>query len=250
MNILVTGGSRGIGKGIVAELLKAGHRVGYCGRKEVDPASVPENAAFFRCDVSDIASHDAMLDEFEKVFGTPPDMLVNNAGVAPEVRNDLLDMTQESFERVIKINLQGPFFLTQNTARRMAKAAEKEPADSRKFRAIVNIGSVSADVASISRGEYCLSKSAVTMATRLFAVRLADLNIAVYELRPGVIKSDMTECVTAKYDKLIAEGLTLQRRWGQPEDIGKAVVMLAAGSLAYSTGQIIGIDGGMTIGHF
>ena len=130
----------------------------------------------------------------------------------------------------------------------MAAAAEKE--EVKKFRCIVNVGSVSADVASINRGEYCLSKSAVTMATRLFAVRLADLGIAVYELRPGIIKSDMTECVTAKYDKLIAEGLTLQRRWGMPEDIGKAVVMLANGTLAYSTGQIIGIDGGMTIGHF
>ena len=250
MNILVTGGSRGIGKGIVAELLKAGHKVAYCGRKEVDPASVPENAVFFRCDVSDIASFDAMLDAFENHFGAPPDMLVNNAGVAPEVRSDLLDMSVESFERVMKINLHGPFFLTQNVARRMAKAAAEEPENAKKFRAIVNIGSVSADVASISRGEYCLSKSAVTMATRLFAVRLADLGIAVYELRPGIIKSDMTECVTAKYDKLIAEGLTLQRRWGQPEDIGKAVVMLAEGKLAYSTGQIIGIDGGMTIGHF
>jgi NAD(P)-dependent dehydrogenase (short-subunit alcohol dehydrogenase family) len=169
--------------------------------------------------------------------------------VAPEVRADLLDMPVSSFERVMRINLQGPFFLTQNVARRMAAQAEKE-GDNPAFRAIVNIGSVSADVASINRGEYCLSKSAVTMATRLFAVRLADLGIAVYELRPGIIKSDMTECVTAKYDKLIAEGLTLQRRWGQPEDIGKAVAMLASGALAYSTGQIIGIDGGMTIGHF
>ncbi len=248
MNVLVTGGSRGIGKGIVTELLKAGHKVGFCGRKEVDPAQVPENAAFFRCDVSDITGFDAMLDAFEARFGGAPDVLVNNAGVAPEVRSDLLDMSQESFERVMKINLQGPFFLTQNVARRMAAAAEKE--EVRKFRCIINIGSVSADVASINRGEYCLSKSAVTMATRLFAVRLADLGIAVYELRPGIIKSDMTECVTAKYDKLIAEGLTLQRRWGMPEDIGKAVVMLANGTLAYSTGQIIGIDGGMTIGHF
>lgn len=249
MRILVTGGSRGIGKGIVSELLKAGHQVGYCGRKAVDPATVPAGANFFQCDVANIEAHDAMLDEFEKAFGAPPEMLVNNAGVAPEVRADLLDMPVSSFERVMRINLQGPFFLTQNVARRMAAQAEKE-GDNPAFRAIVNIGSVSADVASINRGEYCLSKSAVTMATRLFAVRLADLGIAVYELRPGIIKSDMTECVTAKYDKLIAEGLTLQRRWGQPEDIGKAVAMLASGALAYSTGQIIGIDGGMTIGHF
>ena len=250
MKVLVTGGSRGIGRGIVEDLLADGHEVGYCGRKAVDPASVPENAAFFQADVSNIAGHDALLDAFEKHFGSAPDMLVNNAGVAPDVRCDLLDMPVESFDRVMKINLQGPFFLTQNVARRMAKAAECEAEDCRKFRAIVNIGSVSADTASINRGEYCMSKSAVTMATRLFAVRLADLGIAVYELRPGIIKSDMTECVTAKYDKLIAEGLTLQRRWGQPQDIGKAVVMLASGALAYSTGQIIGIDGGMTISHF
>ena len=249
MRILVTGGSRGIGTGIVSELLKAGHQVGYCGRKAVDPATVPAGAKFFQCDVADIEAHDAMLDEFESAFGAPPEMLVNNAGVAPEVRADLLDMPVSSFERVMRINLQGPFFLTQNVARRMAAQAEKEGGNP-AFRAIVNIGSVSADVASINRGEYCLSKSAVTMATRLFAVRLADLGIAVYELRPGIIKSDMTECVTAKYDKLIAEGLTLQRRWGQPEDIGKAVAMLASGALAYSTGQIIGIDGGMTIAHF
>ena len=209
-----------------------------------------ENAAFFQADVSDIAGHDALLGAFEEHFGSAPDILVNNAGVAPDVRCDLLDMPVESFERVMKINLQGPFFLTQNVARRMVKSAENETADNRKFRAIINIGSVSADTASINRGEYCMSKSGVTMATRLFAVRLAELGIAVYELRPGIIKSDMTECVTAKYDKLIAEGLTLQRRWGQPEDIGKAVAMLASGALAYSTGQIIGIDGGMTISHF
>ena len=119
-----------------------------------------------------------------------------------------------------------------------------------KFHCIVNIGSVSADYASINRGEYCLSKAGVAMATKLWAVRLADEGIPVYELRPGVIKSDMTSVVSAKYDKMIAEGLTLQKRWGMPEDIGKAVAMLAEGSLAYSTGQVINIDGGLTIERF
>ncbi len=118
------------------------------------------------------------------------------------------------------------------------------------FHCIVNIGSVSADYASINRGEYCLSKAGVAMATKLWAVRLADENIPVYEIRPGVIKSDMTSVVSAKYDKMIAEGLTLQRRWGMPEDIGKAVAALANGSLAYSTGQVINVDGGLTIERF
>ena len=249
MRILVTGGSRGIGKGIVSELLKAGHQVGYCGRKAVDPATVPAGAKFFQCDVANIEAHNAMLDEFEKAFGAPPEMLVNNAGVAPEVRADLLDMPVSSFERVMRINLQGPFFLTQNVARRMAAQAEKE-GDTPAFRAIVNIGSVSADYASINRGEYCLSKAAIAMSTKLFAVRLADEGICVYEIRPGVIKTDMTGTVSAKYDKMIADGLTLQRRGGYPEDIGKAVAALVSGAFGYSTGQVVNVDGGLSILRF
>ena len=183
------------------------------------------------------------MDSFLADFGSIH-ALINNAGVAPQVRADLLDMSQESFERVMNINLQGPFFLTQLAAKKIMENKDG------KFRCIVNIGSVSADYASINRGEYCLSKAAVAMATKLWAVRLADEGIGVYEIRPGIIKSDMTSVVTAKYDKLISEGLTLQKRWGFPEDVGKAVRMLLSGALAYSTGQVINVDGGLTVERF
>ena len=181
-----------------------------------------------------------MLKAVVARFGVP-DVLVNNAGVAPEVRADVLEMTPESFDRVLNINLKGPFFLTQAVAKLMAD----NPSES--FRCIINTGSISADYASISRGEYCLSKAAVAMATKLWAVRLAEYSIPVYEVRPGVVHSDMTAVVTAKYDKMIAEGLTLNPRWGEPDDVGRAVAALASGAFAYSTGQVINVDGGMTV---
>jgi NAD(P)-dependent dehydrogenase (short-subunit alcohol dehydrogenase family) len=251
-NILVTGGARGIGAGIVRELAKKGHNVGFCGRAAAETAApfleelqkeFSGRFAYFQCDVSSAADREKMLDDFIAAFGSI-DVLVNNAGVAPENRADLLDMEESSFDRVMGINLKGPFFLTQAVAKRMV--ANKDGA----FKCIINTGSVSADYASINRGEYCLSKAGIAMATKLFSVRLADEGICVYEIRPGVIKSDMTSVVSAKYDKMIAEGLTLQRRWGMPEDIGKAVVMLVDGALAYSTGQVINVDGGLTIERF
>ena len=251
-NVLVTGGARGIGAGIVEALAKEGHNVAFCGRAESEScaaflaklkAEYPGKFAYYRCDVSSAADREKMLDAFVADFGAL-DVLVNNAGVAPDVRADLLDMSEESFERVLNINLRGPFFLTQAAAKRII--ANKNG----RFHCIINTGSVSADYASINRGEYWLSKAGVAMATKLLAVRLADLGICVYELRPGVIRSDMTSCVAAKYDKMIADGLTLQRRWGEPADIGRAVAMLVAGSLAYSTGQVINIDGGLTIERF
>ncbi len=244
MNALVTGGTRGIGRGIVKALLAAGHRVGYCGRSAEAPRDAASEATYFQCDVSEAADRERLVADYLNRFGSL-DLLVNNAGVAPEVRADLLDMSPESFERVLKINLEGPFFLTQLAARAMLKHAGDG-----HFRCIVNTGSVSADFASINRGEYCLSKAAVAMSTKLFAVRLADYGIAVYELRPGIIRSDMTHGVAARYDRLIADGLTLQKRWGEPEDIGRAVVMLASGALAYSTGQVINIDGGLSVERF
>ena len=249
MNALVTGGTRGIGQGIVQALLQAGHRVGFCGRGEYQGELPSENAAYFQCDIADARQQEKMLQEYEARFGAV-DLLVNNAGMAPRVRADLLEMGKESFDQVLAVNLAGPFFLTQKVARRMVARAQNEPPEQRPFRAIVNIGSVSADYASINRGEYCLSKAAVAMATKLFAVRLADDGIAVYELRPGVIRSDMTSVVAAKYDRMIADGLTLQRRWGTPEDVGRAVAMLASGALAYSTGQVIAIDGGLSVERF
>ena len=251
-NVLITGGARGIGAGIVRQLAQAGNNVSFCGRKN-DPAFfelADKTAAefgvkckYYQCDVSDPDDRVHLINSFVKDFGSL-DVLVNNAGVAPEVRADLLDMSPESFDRVMGINLRGPFFLTQLAAKEMMKA----PKD--KFRCIVNIGSVSADYASINRGEYCLSKAAIAMATKLFSVRLADEGICVYEIRPGVIKTDMTGTVSAKYDKMIAEGLTLQRRWGYPEDIGKAVAALVSGAFGYSTGQVVNVDGGLSILRF
>ncbi|MBR5627300.1 MAG: 3-ketoacyl-ACP reductase, partial [Thermoguttaceae bacterium] len=183
------------------------------------------------------------LDAFIKDYETI-DVLVNNAGVAPLVRADLLDMPEDSFDRLMNINLRGPFFLTQAVAKRMIG----QNRDS--FRCIINTGSVSADYASINRGEYCISKAGIAMATKLWAVRLAEYGICVYELRPGIIRSDMTATVSAKYDRLIADGLTLQKRWGEPIDVGRVVQMLVSGAPAYSTGQVINIDGGLTIERF
>lgn len=252
LNVLVTGGARGIGAGIVEQLAGKGHNVAFCGRAAAESVEevlnslrsrFPGKFMYYQCDVSNAEDRRKLVDSFLADFGCI-DVLVNNAGVAPNVRADLLDMSEESFTRVLTINLMGPFFLTQLAAKKIMENKNG------KFHCIVNIGSVSADYASINRGEYCLSKAGVAMATKLWAVRLADENIPVYELRPGVIKSDMTSVVSAKYDKMIAEGLTLQRRWGMPEDIGKAVAMLVEGSLAYSTGQVINIDGGLTIERF
>lgn len=252
LNVLVTGGARGIGAGIVEELAKKGHNAAFCGRGSAEDAAerldyltktYPGKFKYYQCDISKGEDRERLVSSFLADFGCI-DILVNNAGVAPNVRADLLEMSEESFLRVLTINLQGPFFLTQLAAKKIMENKNG------KFHCIVNIGSVSADYASINRGEYCLSKAGVAMATKLWAVRLADEGIPVYELRPGVIKSDMTSVVSAKYDKMIAEGLTLQKRWGMPEDIGKAVAMLAEGSLAYSTGQVINIDGGLTIERF
>lgn len=251
-NILVTGGARGIGAGIVRALAAAGHNVGFCGRADIESAGgflaelrreYPGKFVYFTCDVASADDRARLLTDFESAIGEI-DVLINNAGVAPEVRADLLDMPESSFDRVLGINLKGPFFLAQQAAKRMLANSREN------FKCIINTGSVSADYASINRGEYCISKAAVAMATKLFAVRLADEGICVYELRPGIIKSDMTSVVTAKYDKMISEGLTLQKRWGMPDDVGKVAAALVSGALAYSTGQVINVDGGLTIERF
>ncbi|MBU4400684.1 MAG: 3-ketoacyl-ACP reductase, partial [Planctomycetes bacterium] len=170
-------------------------------------------------------------------------VLVNNAGVAPKTRADILEATEASFEHVMRTNLQGPYFLTQASANWMIEQKRSDP-DWRGC--IVNISSVSATAASVQRGEYCISKAGIGMATRLWAARLGEFDIPVFEVRPGIIQTDMTAGVREKYDKLLAEGLAIQRRWGTPEDVGKAVAALARGDLTYSTGQIIMVDGGMT----
>lgn len=246
---LVTGGARGIGLGISIALARQGFSVAVCGRSAPDKVADAMSliradgavAEYFSCDISSADEREAMLLRVEESLGIP-DVLVNNAGVAPEVRSDVLEMSPESFARVMAINLEGPFFLTQAVARRMVAKGK-----SNRFRCIINIGSISADYASISRGEYCISKAGVAMATKLWACRLAEFGIMAYEVRPGVVHSDMTACVTAKYDKLIADGLTLQNRWGEPDDVGAVVASLASGAFGYSTGQVINVDGGMTV---
>jgi NAD(P)-dependent dehydrogenase (short-subunit alcohol dehydrogenase family) len=171
-------------------------------------------------------------------------VLVNNAGIAPRERRDILEATEESFDEVMGVNLKGPYFLTQRIARWMIDQKTKDPS----FQAcIINISSISSTVASVNRGEYCLSKAGISMATKLFAVRLGEYDIPVYEVSPGIIDTDMTSGVKKKYDKMIAEGLTVQKRWGQPEDVGKVVAALATGNLPYSTGQVIMVDGGLTL---
>jgi NAD(P)-dependent dehydrogenase (short-subunit alcohol dehydrogenase family) len=174
-------------------------------------------------------------------------VLVNNAGVAPKERKDILETTEESFDRLIATNLKSTYFLSQLVANWMI---EQKKADGSFIACIINVSSVSATVAHINRGEYCVSKAGMSMVTQLFAVRLGEFDIPVYEVRPGVIDTDMTAAVKEKYDKMIAEGLTVQKRWGYPDDVGKAVSSLALGNFPYSTGQVILIDGGITLLRF
>ena len=249
---LITGAGRGIGYGITEKLASEGYNVVICDiwpEADIAPkiAELEEKyniqGLYCQCDVSNSKAREQMMKDIVAKFATL-NILVNNAGVAPKVRADIMDMSEESYDRVMGINLKGPYFLTQLVARHMVKIKENNP----EFTGcIINIGSISANTASVSRGEYCLSKAGTTMATKLWAARLGEYDIPVYEIRPGVIKTDMTATVTDKYDKLIAEGLTIQQRWGFPEDIAKAAAMLARGDLAYSTGQIINIDGGMQV---
>ena len=250
---LVTGGGRGIGLGISKCLAAEGYDLVVAGVRAEDRVQEALGALralgvgvlYCRADVSDPEARERVLDATRQRFGRLH-LLVNNAGVAPTVRADILEATEKSYERVMRINLQGPYFLTQSVARWMI---EQRAADEGYRGCIVNISSISATIASPSRGEYCLSKAGVSMATQLWAVRLAEYGIAVYEVRPGIIQSDMTSAVQDKYDRLIAEGLTLQPRWGTPEDVGKAVAALARGDLPYSTGQVVMVDGGLTVGR-
>ena len=248
---LVTGGRRGIGFGIAKQLAREGNHIVIGdiveAREAADAVQELEQTGaqvlYCQADVSSAPARQKMLDEIKARFGRL-DVLVNNAGVAPKVRADILDATEESFERLIKINLQGPYFLTQLVARYMIAQKKANP----DFAGcIVNISSISAEVASTGRGEYCISKAGVSMATQLWAARLGEFNIPVYEIRPGIIATDMTSAVKEKYDNLIANGLLVQSRWGYPEDIAKAVAMLARGDLAYSTGQVLFIDGGFNV---
>ena len=245
---LVTGGTRGIGFGIAQALAREGFSLAVCGTRpgnEVRESLAPlgPDTLYCQCDVGDREARTRMLTEIKNQFGRL-DLLVNNAGVAPKERKDILDATEESFEYLLRTNLQGPYFLTQSAARWMI---EQKQTDTNFTGCNINISSISATVASVNRGEYCVSKAGVGMATQLWAARLGEFGIGVYEVRPGVIKTDMTAGVQEKYDHLIADGLLVQPRWGLPADIGKACAALARGDFAYSTGQVIQVDGGLTL---
>lgn len=249
--VIITGGTRGIGLGIAKQLAEAGCDLVLNGRRPLADVGQPIAALealgaavhYVPADIGDATGRQLIVDETVERFGRV-DSLVNNAGVAPDVRADILEASEESFERLIRINTQGPYFLTQAVARQMRKQHEADPSSRGS---IVFVTSVSTTVASVNRGDYCMSKAALAMATQLWAVRLAEFGVAVYEVRPGVIKTDMTAGVTDKYDKLIAGGLTVDGRWGLPEDIGRAVTPLATGQFSYATGSVLMVDGGLTI---
>ena len=243
---LVTGASRGIGRAIAIELGRIGFDVLINYRSNAAEAErtleevkavANENARVetFAADVANADDRNRLVNHTRETFGRL-DLLVNNAAIAPEKRVDLLETSAESFDRLLNVNLKGPFFLSQLVARWMIEQKHSG--------AIVNISSVSAYAASPERAEYCIAKAGMAMMTSLFATRLAEEGINVYEIRPGVIATDMTAVVKEKYDAKIADGLTPIKRWGTPEDVGRAVAAIAAGNFPFSTGEVINVDGG------
>jgi NAD(P)-dependent dehydrogenase (short-subunit alcohol dehydrogenase family) len=241
---IVTGGSRGIGRGISIALARTGYDlvVNYARnasaaeevKREIESAGT--KAHLVQADVSVASDRQKLVDETLKTFGRI-DLLVNNAGVAPDVRADILEASEASFDRLININLKGPYFLTQLAANAMIKGKVQGK--------IVTVSSISAYTASVNRGDYCIAKAGLSMLTKLFAARLAEYGINVFEIRPGVIETDMTGPVKAKYDKLILEqDLTPVHRWGKPDDVARAVVAIATDLLPFSTGEVINVDGG------
>jgi 3-oxoacyl-[acyl-carrier protein] reductase len=248
---LVTGGTRGIGFGIARALAADGWNLALCGLRSGDDVRAPLGqletlGARVEYSVADVASATArasLVDRVRSSYGAI-NALVNNAGRAPRVRADLLDASEESFEELMRTNLQGPYFLTQALARDMVERRRAAPG----FRAcVVFVTSVSAELASVNRGEYCVSKAGLAMGARLFASRLAADGIPVFEVRPGIIATDMTAGVKAIYDKRIADGLVPEGRWGQAEDVGRVVAALVRGDAPYATGSVIHVDGGLCI---
>jgi len=248
---LVTGAGRGIGRAIALALAGEGFHVVV---NDLNPDELGETVAAVRAlgaqaepvigDIADVARHDELLEQAAAAFGTPT-CLVNNAGISVARRGDMLDATPESFDRLIGVNLRGPFFLTQNVARRMLADTA---AAGRTDRAIITVSSANAYAASPDRAEYCLSKSALSMMTRLYALRLAEGGIGAYEIRPGVIRTAMTAVARDRYDALYARGdFTPVNRWGEPAEVGRAAAMLAGGHLSFSTGDVIHVDGGLHI---
>ena len=249
---LITGAARGIGYGIARSLAAEGFDLFI--NDILDPPSAALDALremgseinYIRADISSSNERDRIVEHVRQ-SGRPLHLLVNNAGVAPRARQDILKASEESFERVLKINLQGPYFLTQAIAALMISQSE-QTGDA--FCCIVNIASSNSVAASVHRGEYCVSKAGLSMATKLWATRLAEFDIPVYEIRPGLIDTEMTRVVKEMYDDKIEQGFLLQPRWGQPEDVGRAVAMLERGDLRYSTGQVLFVDGGQLLPHF
>lgn len=247
---LVTGGSRGIGFGIAQALADAGFDLSINGVRAGSDVSVAleelrrrgARVVYCKGDIGNDADRQAIvattLNHFERI-----DLLVNNAGVAPAVRADLLELSEVNFDRLLNINLRGTFFLTQRVAKHMLESTSGRIHPGR----IITITSLSATHASVNRGEYCISKAGLAMMTKLFATRLAANGIDVFEVRPGIIRTDMTAGVQEKYNALIAAGLTLEPRWGEAADVGNAVAILATGKLTYATGQVLDVGGGMTI---
>jgi len=244
---LITGGQQGIGLGIAEALVGAGYRVALVSRSEPEAPQVGaalerfgDKARYFRHDLQEIDRVGAVLDAVESEMG-PVTTLVSNAGVPAKVRGDMLDLSPESFDFVLGVNLRGAFFFAQEVARRMVD----RPSD--VYRSLIFVTSVSATMASIERAEYCISKAGAAMMAELFAVRLAPHGIGVFELRPGIIATEMTAGVKDKYTARIEGGLVPAQRWGQPEDIGRVVVPMAEGNLAFASGAVVPVDGGLSI---
>jgi len=254
---LITGASRGIGRGIALELAAAGYSVAINFVANAQAAKATANDCIeraqsagkkiqaFPCqaDISNTRDRQKLLKFMRARFGRL-DLLVNNAGVAPSIRADLLESDEKSFDRLIRINVKGPYFLTQLVANWMIEQRRTGVLPKTVLPKIITISSLSAYTASTNRGEYCVSKAALSMLTPLYAARLAEHGINVYEIRPGIIATDMTSKVQAKYDQLIAGGLTPIQRWGTPEDVGRAVAAIAQDALPFSTGEVINVDGG------
>lgn len=248
---LITGGTRGIGLGIAEAFVSEGIDLILCGRRpQVDVQSTMDKLARAGRTVHYIAADLGKSEDRNRLISEARErcdalsILINNAGMAPRERNHILDASEQSFEEVMRVNLQGPYFLTQQCARWMIDSKQK---DASHPSCIININSISATVASVNRGEYCISKAGLGMATQLWAVALGEHGIPVYEIRPGITMTDMTSGVKEKYDAMIADGLLVEPRWGTPEDIGKAAAMLARGDLPYATGQVLTLDGGLTL---
>lgn len=244
---LVTGGQQGIGLGIASALVTAGFQVALASRSAADTPAVQKalaqfgpNAQYFQHDLQDIAHVPALLTAVEATMGQIT-TLVSNAGVPAKVRGDMLDILPANFDFVLDVNLRGAFFLAQDVAKRMAA----QPSES--YRSITFVTSVSATLVSVERAEYCISKAAAAMMVELFAVRLAPLGIGVFEIRPGIIATDMTAGVKDKYTARIEAGLVPAARWGQPSDIGQVIVPLAEGRMAFANGAVIPVDGGLSI---